>query len=56
MYIHLQYSPEYCKQRQEFLQVAGWSELADGSQYATFWDGNALIDLNSLLDPVLAGY
>ncbi len=33
--------------------MAGWSELADGSQHATFWDGSALIDLNNLLDPAL---
>ena len=37
-----------------FVQVVGWSELADGSQHAMFWDGTTLIDLNSFLDPALA--
>jgi probable HAF family extracellular repeat protein len=34
-------------------QIVGWSQLADGSQHAAFWDGSALIDLNSYLDPSL---
>ena len=35
-------------------QIAGWSKIADGSQHATLWDGDAIIDLNNFLPKDLA--